>query len=152
MDDCISFDSTKNRTSNSRRNRTVARQRGPVLLMKQYLESPNENEMMAVLFPKNEDKTLEYQEISENFNRRVTIVHPGYTCCMCSGEDKEQVFKNVMNCFEELSHTSQCLFFFLDRAVIVFSKQTARSQQGTKYRQTHTHTQTHTLPRPHTPS
>ena len=40
------------------------------LLMKQVLESPHTNEMMAELFPKNDDQ--EYQDISEEFKNLVS--------------------------------------------------------------------------------
>ena len=46
-------------------------------------------------------------------------------------------------------HTSQYLFFFWEKAVIVFSKQTAHSQQGDKM-QTHLHTRPRTCKHAHT--
>ena len=39
------------------------------LLVKQVLESPNKNQLMAELFPKNDDK--EYEDISEDFKNIV---------------------------------------------------------------------------------
>ena len=101
------------------------------LLMKRVLEAPNENAMMAELFPKNDDK--EYQKISEdpkkycwrtaqyrsswNVHDHRRNVMPDVlplcfldTCCTCgqanpgaSDKVKEQVFTNEMNCFNILA-------------------------------------------------
>ena len=92
--------------------------------MKQALDSPNKNETMAELFPKNDDE--EYQEISQVFKKKVkeqsniearemfmitdavqrkTCYHdaiPGHTYAICgqantgaSNKVQEQVFKKT---------------------------------------------------------
>ena len=108
-------------------------------LVKQILQSPNKDKLMAELFPKDDDK--EHQEISEAannmakeqgnleahailmithtvrcklcYNYATSSVHTycnfGFVLLAVSDEVKKQVLKNVINCFSML--TSSALVF-----------------------------------------